>query len=450
MNNESPSRRIRHFFISPVFEGDEEKTLDAQLLSAVLNALLVPLLLAIPLGPLLGVPAQRQMPIWILVVLCMLAREVLWIGRVRQSATVIVAGFWLILTLASFVNGGIHTTAYSGYVVVIIIAGMFWRQRAIILITIACIAVGLGLVYADRKGLLPESPALGLAEARWIGTSIIFTISALLTVMAHRIVHRAVRRARSELAERRKVEAALMTAKETAEAANSAKDAFLMTMTHELRTPLNAVIGYSDLLMEQAEDENQKQYIGELEKIKSAGQHLARIIQDILDMSSLESKRLELSSEGVDIRSLFEELEKSAQPLADQNKNRITFDIGSTTSQIKGDRARVRQVLWNLIHNANKFTENGEISVQAREESVNDISWITISIQDSGIGIASDQLADLFKPFTQADSSSSRKYGGSGLGLAIARGLTRLMGGDITVMSTPGSGSTFAVRFPAI
>jgi signal transduction histidine kinase len=432
---------LKDFFSGPELREGEEHALYARLLSAVLNALFFPLVAAIPIGPLLGIEFRRQMPIWGLALLCLLCRSLMWTGRFRPGSVVLVAGFWTILTLACVYNGGIFAPAYFGYVIVIILAGLFFSRIGIAITTVASIGAGFLLIAAARNGWITALSALTIPESRLIAASIIFSMAALLTAIGLRVIHQAVLQARAELEERKKAQAALVAARDAAEAANRAKDSFLMTMTHELRTPLNHVIGYSDLLIEQAQDEDQASYIGELEKIKSAGQHLSRVVQDILDMSSLESERLELSIESIDLQPLLDELKDALQPLLARSGNHLLL-LPADGRKVVGDMARLKQALWNLLHNANKFTERGTIEIATAS---NPDGRVRIDIRDTGIGISHEQCLGLFRPFTQADTSSTRKYGGTGLGLAIARGLCRRMGGDIQVQSEPGKGSIFTV-----
>jgi PAS domain S-box-containing protein len=237
----------------------------------------------------------------------------------------------------------------------------------------------------------------------------------------------------------------LLDARREAEAANSAKSQFLANMSHELRTPLNAIIGYSEMLREEADDRELADFVADLAKIGSAGHHLLRLINDILDLSKIEAGKMELSVETFDLDRLIEDVVTTAAPLAERNGNRLESECGVDGS-MSSDPTRVRQVLLNLLSNACKFTRDGSIRLEAR--STNGSEWIEIQVSDSGIGMTEEQMGRLFEAFSQAESSTAAKYGGTGLGLAISRRFCRMMGGDVDVESTPGDGTTFTVRLP--
>jgi signal transduction histidine kinase/CheY-like chemotaxis protein len=241
----------------------------------------------------------------------------------------------------------------------------------------------------------------------------------------------------------------LIKAKEHAEAANTAKSAFLANMSHELRTPLNAILGYSEMLQEDAEDAGQEHVAADLRKIRSAGQHLLALINDVLDLSKLEAGRVEAFAETFDIAALVGEVVATATPLAGHNGNRIEVTCGEDVGQAHSDLIKTRQILLNLASNACKFSKNGVIAIVVSREGSENGDAITYRVSDSGIGMTPEQMSLLFQAFTQADSSTTRKYGGTGLGLAISRGFSQIMGGDITVVSTYGSGTTFTLRVPA-
>jgi CheY-like chemotaxis protein/two-component sensor histidine kinase len=216
-------------------------------------------------------------------------------------------------------------------------------------------------------------------------------------------------------------------------------------MSHELRTPLNAIIGITEMLREDAEDEGQDELIEPLGRIHRAGNHLLHLINEILDLSKIEAGKLELHLEEVGLAALSQDVAATAQPLAAKNGNRLIVDCPGDIGSIRSDVTRLRQIVLNLLSNACKFTEGGEVRLGIGRES----DRITITVADTGIGMTAEQLGRLFQEFNQADSSTTRRYGGTGLGLAISRRLARLMGGDITVESTPGEGSTFTVWLPA-
>jgi signal transduction histidine kinase len=237
----------------------------------------------------------------------------------------------------------------------------------------------------------------------------------------------------------------LTVARDEAFEANHAKSAFLANMSHELRTPLNAVIGYSELLMEEAEDEGNTAIIADLEKIRQAGKHLLTLINDVLDISKIEAGKMELLLEDFNLEPMIQDVAGMIKPMIEKNQNSFDIRLPDNLGIMHSDIMRVKQVLFNLLSNACKFTKNGNIELIVERP---DVDHINFKVVDSGIGIDSSKIDKLFQEFVQADDSTTRRYGGTGLGLAICRRLTILMGGDIHVTSAPGQGSIFIATLP--
>jgi signal transduction histidine kinase/ActR/RegA family two-component response regulator len=241
----------------------------------------------------------------------------------------------------------------------------------------------------------------------------------------------------------------LTVAKDDAERANGAKSDFLAKMSHELRTPLNAVLGYSEILLEDAELEGRGEQIADLQKISGAGKHLLAMVNDILDISKIEAGKMDLNVENVDLDRLVDEVEATSRPLAAKNTNAFMVERGSDLGVIRADATKLRQAIFNLLSNAAKFTQNGQITLSATREMRQSGQWIRIAVTDTGVGISKEQQANLFSNFAQANASIAAKFGGTGLGLSLSQNLCRLMGGLITVDSEVGKGSCFTIHLPA-
>ena len=239
-----------------------------------------------------------------------------------------------------------------------------------------------------------------------------------------------------------------LLARDAAESANRTKSTFLANMSHELRTPMNAIIGYSEMLIEEAEDLDVKELTPDLTKIRAAGKHLLALINDILDLSKIEAGKTTLFLEDVKVSDVVQDVVSTIQPLMEKNANTLEVEYSVDCGTIHTDLTKLRQTLFNLLSNASKFTEKGRVCLTIQRLEREDGARVTFVVSDTGIGMTEEQLGKLFQAFTQADASTTRKYGGTGLGLVISRKFCQMMGGDITVKSTPGHGTTFTVDLP--
>jgi signal transduction histidine kinase/DNA-binding response OmpR family regulator len=258
------------------------------------------------------------------------------------------------------------------------------------------------------------------------------------------------RKVRADEEELERYSVSLARARDEAAAASKAKSTFLANMSHELRTPLNAIIGYSEMLLEEADDLGQEGLKPDLDKIRGAGRHLLGLINDILDLSKIEAGKMDVYAEEFDVGTMLGDVGATVEPLVARNGNTLEVRCASDLGTMRSDKVKVRQVLFNLLSNAAKFTSGGRITLAARRLAGAGESGdrLEFAVSDTGIGMTPEQVARLFEPFSQADASTSRNYGGTGLGLALTRHFCRMLGGDVTVSSEAGGGSTFTVTLP--
>ena len=253
-----------------------------------------------------------------------------------------------------------------------------------------------------------------------------------------------------DVTERRRAEEEVLNAREAAETANRTKSLFLANMSHELRTPLNAILGYSEMLHEEAVERELAEFASDLDKIGTAGKHLLALINDILDLSKIEAGKMELFLESFDMAELIGEVVSTIQPMLRTNGNTLNVRLAPGLGVMHADQMKVRQGLFNLLSNADKFTQRGTVTVDARRERMDGREWIVFQVADTGIGMDAEQIVKLFQDFTQADASTTRRFGGTGLGLALTRRFCQMMGGDVTVRSVAGAGSVFTIKLPAV
>jgi signal transduction histidine kinase/ActR/RegA family two-component response regulator len=322
----------------------------------------------------------------------------------------------------------------------------------------SALAIGFGVVVGSVMYGVRFEPLGSSVLAQGLGVAVIFIYVLVFSYQSYGQAQRMVKVAKqmeaqsldlqrnSVLLEERTHQ--LELARDAAEAANSSKSQFLANMSHELRTPLNAIIGYSDLLIEEAEDLEAQDLVPDLEKIRSSGKHLLGLINDVLDLSKIEAGKMEISLETFDVGEVLSAAVAMVRPLIEKNGNALRLAIDPDLGSMHADLTRVRQILLNLLSNASKFTEKGTVTLVASRELDDGRQWIVFEVHDTGIGMTPKQRERLFQPFTQADPSTTRKYGGTGLGLSITKRFCELMNGTIGVTSEPGEGSVFTVRLP--
>ncbi len=252
-----------------------------------------------------------------------------------------------------------------------------------------------------------------------------------------------------DITDRKQMERKMEAAKEQAVNASKTKSEFLANMSHELRTPMNAIIGYGEMLKEDAEDDGNDAIVPDLDKIIAAGNHLLQLINDVLDISKVEAGHMDMFLEEFDIAKMIEEAASTVATLVEKNKNVLDIQVDENIGSMHADMTKVRQMVFNLVSNAAKFTSDGTVGIQASNMEKEGKHFIRLTVTDTGIGIPEDKLDHIFEEFTQADSSTTRNYGGTGLGLALVRRFATMMGGNVRVESTLGEGSAFILEIPA-
>jgi len=252
-----------------------------------------------------------------------------------------------------------------------------------------------------------------------------------------------------DITDRKRAQEAIMIARDQALEASNAKSNFLANTSHELRTPLNAILGYTEIVSEDIAVNDFSNIESDIEKVHTAAGSLLHLIDEVLDLSKIESGKMELSVEEILLRDLLTEIERTITPLMNKNSNTLEINIAGTVNKIKTDKNKLRQIIFNLLNNAAKFTHNGEVTLDVKLKKIKGRDWLEIVITDTGVGMNNEQQERVFEPFVQADTSTTRKYGGTGLGLTICRSFAHLMFGELTVQSEEGVGSAFTLLLPA-
>ncbi len=368
-----------------------------------------------------------------------------------QLALLSVANLNFAILWGSYQYGGASSPFLMWLLIVPLLGFYYLGSGPITRIAIfAQMTVGLAgfyFIYRNNGAFPDHIPIEGVVG---IGVISAFCASTYVFVMAS--YYSSVVDSQSELLKEidrhRDTMAMLTVAKDDAERANGAKSEFLAKMSHELRTPLNAVLGYSEILLEDAEIDGNGSQIADLQKISAAGKHLLAMVNDILDISKIEAGKVELHVESIKLDSIVDEIESTSRLIAAKNTNSFVVERDDDLGHIEADATKLRQAIFNLISNASKFTQNGQITFAIRREVCDGEDWINFSVSDTGIGISKEQQDQLFANFAQANATVASKFGGTGLGLSLSRNLCRLMGGDLTLESELGEGSRFTIKLP--
>ena len=412
-------------------------------------------------GPCLGViilyylyeaGARHGLPYWITAGLAalfaLLPIGLKLTGRLFWIALVSVVDLVFLSVFASFFYGGVSSPFMPWFLTALLLGFFYLGNRPFLVLGIFAVhLVGFCVAYALNGGF-PEVVPVSTKS----NVGVISVCAATLYTSMMAIYYANVITAQSELkreADRHQVTAALMReAKDAAERANEAQAVFLAKMSHHLRTPLNAVIGYSEILLEDSDPESDAASTADLKRINSAGRHLLSLVTDVLDMSKIDANDVELLVKRFDIRHFVDDVAATCQSLVARNGNRFVVEAAPGLGNGLCDKTRLRQVVFNLLSNAGKFTRNGTVTLSVARVEGADGDDLVLTVADTGIGMSPESLQRLFTDFNQADASTAGTYGGTGLGLALSRQLCELMNGEIAVTSEVGIGSTFTVRVP--
>lgn len=369
-----------------------------------------------------------------------------WTGNLQRTAVVTVELLAFTSLFGAYFYGGV-SSPFLPWLIVSLLLGFFYLSKSPSLVVALFVFNILGFCAAHSLWGFPELVSKeDLATVGWI------SILSATIYMSWMAIYYANMMSMSSEIEReteshRETALRLREAKDMADVANRTKSIFLAKMSHELRTPLNAVIGFSEILLENAEFEGKGETRkADLRRINSAGQHLLSLVTDVLDLSKIESNSIELKIEQFDLPETIRGIVANVEPMVSKNGNKLVVRCADDLGIVSTDATKLRQATLNLLSNAAKFTESGTITLSAYRRRSPAGDWIEIQVQDTGIGIARSDLSNLFQNFGQANRTTSTKYGGTGLGLALSQRICGLMGGGITATSEIGRGSCFTIR----
>jgi signal transduction histidine kinase len=380
---------------------------------------------------------------WLLPFGLRLARTLTW------PALLSICDLTFVSVFGSFFYGGVSSPFLPWFLTALLLGFFYLGERPFLVLGIFAVHLFGFLIAYLLNGSFPQ--LLPVQDLSAVGVVSVCAATLYTSMMAiyYAYVMTAQSALRQEIEQHLITAAKLREAKRNAERANEAKAVFLAKMNHQLRTPLNAIIGYSEILLDEADLESGADDVKDLKKINGAGRHLLSLVSDVLHMPKIDAEDPEqVIIRQVNIPVFINEVASTCRNLVTNNGNEFVMEVAKGLDVVNIDETKLRQILINLLSNAGKFTSNGKVTLRAYGASVGE-DWIIISVQDNGIGIPPEALKELFTDFNRASSLTSRLYGGSGLGLALSHKLCRLMGGDITVQSEAGRGSVFTVQIPA-